>query len=530
MDAHLRGGTQDSPTPPAAEPRSLEYWAQRTPEATALWSEGESLTYAQWNQAADALADALAALGVRERSRVAVRTHMTLDWFIANKAIGKLGAEHVGVNWRLTPPEVHRQLMDSRSEVLICDDTDPEPMRAAVEDVPLRGTYWLAPGVAERAAWDEALTVSPATKRVGPSRTPLFLYTSGTSGVPKGVSYHDWAPADPVVRAEYLAELTNIPPRPQGSRGLLTLPLHHAGGVLDAANTLDKGGCLYLLDRFDAEQALRMISTHRIDHWMGVPTMLQRVRSLPAEVFDKYDLGCVRTLYTGGSQVAPALTSWISETFGDILYEQYGSTETASMTIMRPEDRAAHPGSSGRPLPHVDLRIVDENWNELPTGEAGDIAVHTPVLIARYADQPDRQLDAFSPDGYFRTGDIGHLDADGYLYITGRSKDVIIAGGTNIYPAEIEVALEDHPDIVGSAVVGIPHDDFGEQPMAFLELRSGATISHEEVIEFLRPRLAPYKYPRQVKVLPGGLPRNAMGKVTKATLRAPYWPDTNQLA
>src|SRR5262249_30248189 len=141
----------------------------------------------------------------------------------------------------------------------------------------------------------------------------------------------------------------------------------------------------------------------------AVPTMLQRVRSLPAAVFGKYDVGCLRTIYTGGSHVAPALVSWITETFGDILYEQYGSSETGMVTVMRPADRAAHPGSSGRPVAHVDIRIVDENWNDLPAGVTGDIATRTPTLIGRYADQPDRLPDVFSPDGYFRTGDVGRL-------------------------------------------------------------------------------------------------------------------------
>jgi long-chain acyl-CoA synthetase len=250
--------------------------------------------------------------------------------------------------------------------------------------------------------------------------------------------------------------------------------------------------------------------------------MLLRMRSLPPEIRDAFDLTSMQAIVVGGAPVPQALKEWVLDRFGDVLYESYASTETGAITSLVPGDARRKPGSSGRPFDQVLIRIVDDEWHQLPVGTTGEIAVKTPVLIARYLGGADLDGATMSDDGFFRTGDVGHVDEDGFLFITDRRKDMIVAGGVNIYPAEIEAAILEHPSVLDCAVVGIPHSDFGEQPMAFVELRPGATVTAEELIGFLERGLAPYKRPRAIEFVTD-LPRNPSGKVLKYELRAPYW-------
>jgi long-chain acyl-CoA synthetase len=219
--------------------------------------------------------------------------------------------------------------------------------------------------------------------------------------------------------------------------------------------------------------------------------------------------------------VPQSLKQWIVNRMGPVLWEGYGTSESGMISYMPPEHQLTKPGSSGIPYDGVEIAIVDDDWNHLRAGETGEIAVNTPMVLDHYLGRDELGEDTLK-DGFYRTGDVGHLDEDGFLFITDRIKDMIVAGGVNIYPAEIENAIVAHPEVGDCAVIGIPHDDFGEQPMAYVVPRAGSTLTPNDIVAFLDGRLAGFKHPRRVEFV-DALPTNPMGKVVKNELRAPHW-------
>ena len=256
---------------------------------------------------------------------------------------------------------------------------------------------------------------------------------------------------------------------------------------------------------------------------MAVPTMLHRIRALTPETVTRYDVSSLTYLSTGAAAVPHSLKLWALDFFGSQcqLFEGYGMSETMMISYLYPNEQRTKPGSSGRVLPYVELSIRDNGGAEtLPANAIGEVCVRTPMTIEAYLNRAPLGEGDLTPDGLFRTGDVGYLDDEGYLYITDRLKDMIIAGGSNIYPAEIESVLVEHPSVIDAAVIGVPSDEYGEQPLAFCEVHPGANAA--EILAFCKGRLATYKTPREI-VFIGELPRNPTGKVTKTTLRAPYW-------
>lgn len=510
-----------------ARSATVERWADRQPAAVAVEDDRGQITYRTWVRLANHLADGLAELGVREGTRVAVRTRVRREWFVINRALAELGAEQVAVNWRLTPPEVRHIVTDSGAMMLLSDDPDPGRLRAALPGDVVIVTVGRA-SLDGFARYEDLLNTKNSRARnsrrgARAGEAPLIIYTSGTTGRPKGVRTRDRVHDDPGVYGEHVRSLMCGPPVDPGARTLLSLPLHHSAGPIAASLTHLAGGSLYATDRFDAEDVLRVIARHRISHWYAVPTMLAYLKALPAPVIARYDTSSLQSVVVGGAATPPALKDWFTATFGtDLLWETYGCTEAGMITRLSPEDQRRKRGSVGVPYAHVEVRVVDQQWSALAPGETGDIAVRSPSVIGRYLGQEPLGEHALSADGFFRTGDIGHLDADGYLFITDRATDVIIAGGVNIYPAEIEAVLVEHPDVLQAAVAGVPEDTFGEQPKAWIQLRHGSPVTAADIKDFCQGRLAPYKQPRQVEFVED-LPRNAMGKVTRSVLRDRAW-------
>ncbi|HKP63067.1 MAG TPA: AMP-binding protein, partial [Polyangiales bacterium] len=308
-------------------------------------------------------------------------------------------------------------------------------------------------------------------------------------------------------------------------RNLLGAPLNHAAGQASARATLATGGCVYIMPRFDAEEALRVIDRERITTTFLVPTMLNRIVSLPETVRARYDVSSIESLITGASPCPQSVKEKVIAYFGaHCLLESYGSTEVGLVSRMLPEDHLAKPGSCGRIRENVEVRIVDAQGNLQPAGGIGEIHVKTPTMIERYLNEaPPREL----VDGFWATGDVGHFDDDGFLYIVDRKKDMIIAGGVNIYPAEIEQALRKHPAVFDAAVFGIPHAEWGEEVKAVVECVDGKSVSEADLLAFVSSELAGYKQPRSIEFV-AEIPRNAAGKVLKAQLRAPYWAATGK--
>lgn len=503
-----------------AQPGTIEYWAEMEPNRVALIKEGKELTYGAWNDQSNRLADALVELGFKQGDRLGMRFRLDFPWFIMQRAMQKIGITLVAVNWKLTAAEAMYILEDSDANGLACDDSDVAPwaQQRGLGTLFTVGQDANAPG----RRIEDLLAHGKPVQRFGPNRADSILYTSGTTGRPKGVPpvAVDGLQRDVVVR--YLKSVSAVPPLPERPVVLLALPVHHGAGPAAARSAAFEGGTVVLLDPYDPEQALQLIEKHRIQVWTSVPTMLLRIQALAEEVSERYDLSSITALNTGAAPVPESLKQWIFEKIGTgVLWESYGCSEAGMLTFISPQEQLEKPLSSGKPYAEVELRIVDEEWNELPPGQTGEIAARTPFVLKNYLGRSPLGEDTIK-DGFYRTGDVGHLDEQGFLYITDRIKDMIVAGGVNIYPAEIERAIFEHPNVENCAVIGIPQKDFGEQILAFVVPRPNKSVDTGELARFLEPRLANFKRPRQYKVV-DELPLNPTGKVLKNELRKPYW-------
>ena len=502
---------------------TVEGWARDRPAAVALVEGERALTFAAWDAAADRVAAGLAARGLGRGDVIVLRTQIRLEWAVAALAAAKIGARVLALNWRLTPAEARFVLSNAGAAALICDDPDPAPLRPVCEELGLRLIVSVdapAPGFADWAA----LEATAPERRVSQGEPPLILYTSGTSGLPKGVEMRgaELARRDPRV-AEYLVDVQARNRATPGSVVLLTMPLHHGAGVSQLWSTARRGDKLVMLRRYDPAATLAMIAAHKVTHWTGVPTMYKRIAALPDAEIARHDLSSIQRIGIGAAPSTPALKLRIDEIFGPgRLTEGYGSTESGMISGLDAGGHLEKPGSSGRPFRHVTIAIRDEAGRDLPVGEVGEIWAKTPVCIEAYLGAPALGAEARDADGFLRLGDAGRLDADGHLFITDRVKDMIVSGGVNIYPAEIEAALIEHPQVQDAAVIGIPDEEFGEQVKAFVEPKPGATLDPAALADFAAARLASYKRPRSIDVV-AELPRNTMGKLLKRTLRAPYW-------
>lgn len=502
---------------------TIEHWAREKPDAVAIIEGDQSLTYAAWNEAADRVAAGLGRHGVRRGDIVVLRTQIRLDWAILSSALAKLGCSLLALNWRLTAAETQYVLGNSGATVFICDDPDPTLLKPAFEGMNIK----LAVSIdtpAEGFVSFQSLIEEPPVARFSAGDPPLVIYTSGTTGLPKGVVMNTREVAKTDRRAaEYLQDVASKRPQRPGDVVMLTLPMHHGAGPTALWGALRLGNCIVLLRRFDPATTLSLIDTHKVTVWTGVPTMYKRIAALPQQELDKYDVSSLRVLGVGAAPVPPALKDWIDSYFGaGKLGEGYGATETGMITHLAPGMHRLKPGSSGLPHKHVDIRIRDENGADLPANSVGEIWVRTPATIAQYLNGKPLDADTLDGEGFFRVGDVGRLDDDGYLFITDRAKDMIISGGVNLYPAEIEAGLLRHPAVLDVAVIGIPDDEFGEQVKAFVELRPGASAAPEEIVEHAKQHLASYKRPKSVEIV-AELPRNTMGKLLKRELREPYW-------
>lgn len=505
----------------------LEDWATRQANKIAIIEGQGQITYGEWNHLADKLAHSLSARGIGANDIVVARLQNRIEWALLSAALAKLDSAMLGLNWRLTASEVRYILDNSGASAFVCDDADPSHLRAAFSDLPLK----LVACVSDDAGRNDLGFTPFAELLNSTSTTPLFsqrdarliIYTSGTTGFPKGVVTAGAAAADNQELREYQESVRGEPPCAQ-EVVLVTMPMHHAAGPAIVRTGLARGSTMIFVRRFEPELVLQLIAQYKVTTWNGVPTMYKRLAALPASALKRYDVSSIRALSVGAAPVPYALKEWILDYFGECLREGYGSTELGMVTSLAPDMQRKKPGSSGRPFKHVHISIRDKNGAELAIGAVGEIWVKTPNAIQNYLNSDKLGRDTVDEHGYFRMGDVGRLDEEGYLYITDRTKDMIISGGVNIYPAEIEAALIQHPSIQDVAVIGIPDDEFGEQVKAFCELKPGAHLNPEDIFEFAKSKLASYKRPKSIDIV-AELPRNTMGKLLKRDLRDPYWQD-----
>jgi long-chain acyl-CoA synthetase len=360
---------------------------------------------------------------------------------------------------------------------------------------------------------------APCTDAQRTPRGPM-LYTSGTTGRPKGIRRDAPTPQQVQRAVEKTRLCYGIVP---GMRALLNAPMYHsAPNAYAVAVTQVEDATLLLEQRFDAERTLQLIERHRLTHAYLVPTLYVRLLRLPDAVKCRYDLSSMRHVACTGSACPPDVKRAMIDWWGPIFTEAYGSSELGYMTHATSAEALAKPGTAGRAIPGVDLKILDEQGRELPAGVPGLIYVRQPDFVDFSYQGQHRAREAMERDGYLTMADVGYLDRDGYLFIVDRAADMVISGGVNIYPAEIEQVLLEMPGVQDCAVFGIPHDEFGEALAAAVQPRAGVAVAADAVQHYLRERLAGYKVPAVV-TFHEVLPREDTGKIFKRKLREPYW-------
>jgi len=499
----------------------IERWAAEKPDETALVDGERALSWAQFNELANRVAHGLQERGVGAQDIVVLRMQVRLEWAVLVGALAKLGSAMLGLNWRLTAEESRHVLADSRATVFLCDDADPGALAPALQALPIKLAVSLDAPARGFVPFDTLLesSAAPLYARAEP---PLIIYTSGTTGLPKGVTMNRGA--DPQAIREY-REAVEAYRQGGGAHSvtLINMPAHHGSGPSQFWACVRHGGKIVIQRRFLPEEALALIARHKVTTWTGVPTMYKRIAALPPEALARHDVSSIRNLNIGAAPVPFTLKEWILGHFGaDTLQEGYGASEVGMISRLPPEMQRVKPGSSGLPHRHVVVQVRDGQGRCLPAGECGELWIKTPVTIRNYLNAPPLGPDTVDAEGFFRVGDVGYLDEDGYIFITDRAKDMIISGGVNIYPAEIEAALLKHPAVLDAAVIGIPDDEFGEQVLAFCELKPGHRAEESEVLAHCAAHLASYKRPRRIEFMQE-LPRNTMGKLLKRELREPYW-------
>ena len=469
-------------------------------------------------------------LGLKPRDRVAVISRNCTEYAEIICGLIKAGLVHVPINWRLSSEEMDYVINNSDSVAVVLDREFLEkivPIQKRLKNVPA-GNYLLIGGLAEgMKSYEEMLAGAHAAEPSVENGEfdPYFIgYTSGTTGKPKGaVTRH--AKWEVKVRGvELLLGISSTPDEVQ----LLTMPLFHMNAINSLGASLYLGQTVIVMDRFDAREALRLIHTYKCTFSSMVPTMYHRLKNLPEEIKNSYDTSSMKSLLQSSAPLPFSTKKWIVDFFKSAgLHEVYGGTEAGGVTVLLPHEQLAKPGSVGKPLPSVEVKIVDEEGNDLPTGRVGQV-----ISRPRSADGPIPAVTEYYKDseatgknfrdGWFYSGDMGYFDEDGYLYLVDRKFDMIISGGENIYPKEIEDVLYAHPCLADVAVVGVPDDEWGESVKAVVTLREGATVAEEELIEFCKGCLGKYKTPKSIDFV-DDLPKTETGKILRRIVKEQYW-------
>ncbi len=496
---------------------------QQYPEKTALVIVGSdgvtAVSYHQLEQAVLQTMSYLRAKGVKNGDRIALQLPKCLPFIYLHLAAMRLGAVSLPLNAGYPPHELDYLLRDARARLLIADATTAAslmPMLAELPDIEesvFLDSSAVEPFMSLIGDYDPIESVNIAIPQDS-NATCLMIYTSGTTGRPKGAE---------LTHGNLTANLNSLH-EAWGWREddvlLHVLPIFHVHGLIVALHgALNAGATTILLPKFDPERTLQALCTHKCTILMGVPAIHRRLVNAPDA--GTYDLSHVRLITSGSDRLPDDLFRQFQNTFGHVLLERYGMSETG-MLISNPLAGERRVGSVGLPLPGVEVRVVDpESGDILPDREVGAVEVRGDNIFKGYWRQPEKTADAFRPDGWFRTGDLGLRDPDGYITLKGRSRDLIISGGYNIYPPEVELVLAEHPAVQAVAVIGCPDAEWGEVVTAVVIPHPQAHASSDELIAHCKAYLINYKVPRRV-VFVESLPRNSLGKVQKGKLREEF--------
>ncbi|GAA5149941.1 fatty acid--CoA ligase [Pseudonocardia eucalypti] len=488
----------------------------------AVWYDGGTLSYARLGERTDRVAAGLAEARVRPGDRVAVlsRNHPSVLEVLLGAA--KLGAVTLPVNWRLAGPEIAYIVDHAEARVLVVGPEFTDTIADIAPGLPRVRTV-LGLGTAGRyPSYEDWLAGQPATDpghQPHPDDVVVQMYTSGTTGRPKGVQLTN---AGLLGR---MGELCRFWHYDADSVNLVAMPLFHIGGTGAALLSLLPGATTVLLPEVDPVRIARTITEQRVTNVFLVPTVIQSLLDTPGAG----DWSSLRVILYGASPISDTVLRRAMDRFGCDFVHLYGITECGGSVSQLepryhdPENRPDLLRSCGRPLPWNEVLVADPDTSEpVAAGRVGEILVRSPQNMLGYWRQDAATAEAFTADGYFRTGDAGYFDRDGFLYLHDRIKDMIVSGAENVYPAEIENVIAGHPDVADVAVIGVPHERWGETPKALVVPRPGAAIDPAELLEFCRRHLAGFKCPTSVDTVKT-LPRNPSGKLLKHELREPYW-------
>jgi long-chain acyl-CoA synthetase len=496
--------------------------AAERPDHPALVCGSRRLTYGELDRLVNRVANVLRARGVGAGGRVAVMLPNSIEFFAVTQAAAKLGAFGVPINTRFKRDEIGYLVADSGAQVLVVEAAYLGEARPAIAKRPEASMLVVgeASGPTSYAAAIEASSDEPPPAMITESGFNLVIYTSGTTGRPKGVVRNAFDAKASFEAHKRLVTMWGFMP---DDVHIMVGPAYHLMPSAYVMQHLFVGATCVLMQKFDAEECLRLIAAERVTTASMVPAHFIRILDLPADVRARYDLSTLRKVLHAAAPCPVEVKRRIMDVFPpDTVWEFYGATEGQG-TIISPAEWLAHPGSVGRPWPGVTVKILDDEGRERAPGEIGTIYLSSVAGGFEYHDAPEKTAAAFR-DNFFTVGDMGYLDPDGYLFICDRKADMVISGGVNIYPAEVENVIIAHPDVVDVAVFGIPDDHWGESLLAVVEPRKGASIDGDAVRAWCRERLADFKCPRRVEFT-GELPRDPNGKTLKRQLREPYWAD-----
>jgi acyl-CoA synthetase (AMP-forming)/AMP-acid ligase II len=478
---------------------------------------GTAITFAEWDERSNRMARAFGELGVEAGDRVSVYLpgDEALRWIVAYAAVHKAGAVAVPTNTRLTVPELTTILGHAEVSALVTCAALLDSALAVAAAVPSLRVLISAGGADTHASvldFDEALSADGSDLQVprGVDDLADIMYTSGTTGLPKGVA----------VRHRNLAMIPNHEPQWSGGGWIHGAPMFTFAGIAFIYNPMKMGLHGAYLPKFDARRWMEIVEQERLPMAFLVPAMAELLVAHPE--FEDPDLSSLRSVSIGSAPLAPQTLATLQERLPEAtVSNSYGMTEAGPAFIVMPKDEVRNRiGSVGKPLPPMELRIVREDDTTCEPEEVGELLTRMPGRQREYYKDDAATASTWTADGWLRSGDLAYLDADGFLYLVGRKKDLIIRGGHNVYPTDIEAVLIAHPDVQEAAVVGVPHAVLGEDVAAFVVAREGHDLEVDALLAFCAEQLADYKRPRQVHVV-DALPRNATGKVMKHLLREP---------
>lgn len=502
-------------------PSFAQRLSEERPEQIALRDEDRSMTWSDVDDTLNRVANGLNTYDLGEARRVAVFAENAVETAMANLGGLIAGASVVPVNFHLTADEVAYILGDAGVRVLFADaKTVDRAVEAAAQAGVPEVIAWHTDNE-DIVAWEDWLaqqSADPADESLPPK--PNLLYTSGTTGRPKGTELPPTMFAGGDTVGEHLANLQADPRSDQGVH-MVVGPMYHTG-PLSGARLLAAGVSSVILGRFDAEKTLKAIQDYGVGNSVMVPTHFVRLLALPTDIKEKYDLSSlIRISHTGAKcpvDVKKAMIEW----WGPVFVDAYGASEVGTTCMITSEEWLENPGSVGKAVPPFTALILDDDGNELPANQEGRLFFKDETgRGVIYHNDAEKSAAAHIAPGVFTLGEIAYMNEDGYVFITDRFSDMVVSGGVNIYPAEAEQVLIEHPNILDVACIGVPHPEMGEELKA-LAIAQGETVDPDEVLSWCRDQLSHYKCPRTLEWV-DDLGRNTMGKINKRKLRAPYW-------